>query len=351
MDRTYSSQRKLVSFVPLLSWIKAAVRCGFAIAPVLHEIGIPVVESGSRGIVITREQSFRLIEACVARSRGKHFPFVFGENAAVESIPEVQAYIYSCNSLREALQYYNWVGELMSNGADLSIREENGFAHIRLNVETTGDRPSAAVFFTEILITSIVNLISQLLGNKEIERLTFRHAAPAYSDMYSNFFGAPIHFDQATDAVVIRAELLDRRLDGALPELHRQARARLLDRLALLTPSISIVEQLSDLFARCPDLLRSGLDAAAARLDMHPRTLQRRLQEENQTFLDVQSRSQFEMTCAMLRNTEFSVEEISEQLGFSDRRAFTRAFKRWTNTSPSHYRSVRTTNVYTAEAS
>jgi AraC-like DNA-binding protein len=346
----YPSQRKLVSFVPLLSWIKAAVRCGFAIAPILHEIGIPVVESGTRGIVITREQSFALIEACVARAQGKHFPFVFGENAAVESIPEVQAYIYSCSSLREALDYYNWVGELMSNGADLSLREEGGFTYIQLSVESGIDRPRAAVFFTEILITSIVSLVSQLLGNKNIERLAFRHAPPAHAATYSSVFGVPIEFDQMADAVVVRTEVLDRRLDGALPELHRQARARLLDRLALLSPAVSIVEELSDLFARCPALLQSGLDTAAARLGMHPRTLQRRLHEASQTFSDVQSRAQFELTCAMLRNTDCSVEEISERLGFSDRRAFTRAFKRWTNTSPSHYRNVRAANRFAAAA-
>jgi AraC-like DNA-binding protein len=52
----------------------------------------------------------------------------------------------------------------------------------------------------------------------------------------------------------------------------------------------------------------------------------------------VQSQSRFQKTCSLLRNTDCSVNEISERLGFSDRRAFTRAFKRWSNVSPSCYR-------------
>lgn len=341
VNHPYLSQQELVSFVPLLSWIRAAVRCGFAIAPVLHEIGIPVVGSGTHGIVITQEQSFRLIEACVASAKGEHFPFVFGENAALESIPEVQAYICSCGSLRDAIKYYNWVREMMSNGVHLSLHETGKYTHIQLNIGNAKNRTDASIFFTEIVITSIVKLITQLLGRKDIERLTFRHAPPAYATAYSNFFSVPIQFHQATDAVVIRTELLDHTLNGAVPELHQLAKSQLLHRVSTLSSSASMVGQLSRLFAECPDLLMCGLEVAASRLDMQPRTLQRRLHEENQTFSDVQSQSRFQKTCSLLRNTNCSVDEISERLGFSDRRAFSRAFKRWSNTSPSSYRNTR----------
>jgi AraC-like DNA-binding protein len=324
----------------LPSWIRAAVRCGFAIAPVLQEIGISVVDSGTHGIVITQQQSFRLIEACVARARGEHFPFVYGETAALESIPEVQAYICSCTTLREAVQYYNWVGEMMSNGVHLSLRESVQYTHIQLNIGSPLHRSGAAVYFTETLTASIIKVITQLLGRREIERLTFRHAPPAYAAAYAAFFGMPIHFAQANDAVVIRTDLLDLPLNGALPELHRQARSRLLHRVSTLTSPASMVGQLSRLFSESPELLLSGLEAAAARLNMQPRTLQRRLHEEHHTFSEVQAQSRFQMTCVLLRDTEFSVDEISERLGFSDRRALTRAFKRWANTSPSNYREA-----------
>jgi AraC-like DNA-binding protein len=340
VNHPYLSQQELVSFVPLPSWIRAAVRCGFAIAPVLHEIGVTVLESGTHGIVITREQSFRLIEACVARAQGAHFPFVFGETAALESIPEVQTYICSCTTLREALQYYNWVGEMMCNGVNLSLLEQGSETQIQLSIGDATQRTDAAIFFTETVTSSIIKLITQLLGRKEIERLSFRHAAPAYAAAYAAFFAVPVQFNQASDAVVIRTGLLDLPLNGALPELHRQARSQLLHRVSTLSPPASMLGQLGRLFAEHPDLLMSGLEVAASRLNMQPRTLQRRLHEENLTFSDIQAQSQFQMTCSLLRNTNCSVDEISERLGFSDRRALTRAFKRWANTSPSNYRNT-----------
>ncbi|WP_373987285.1 AraC family transcriptional regulator ligand-binding domain-containing protein [Duganella sp. BuS-21] len=338
MNHPYLSQQELVSFVPLLSWIRAAVRCGFAIAPVLDEIGVPVTDSGAHGIVITQEQSFRLIETCVARASGEHFPFILGENAALESIPEVQAYICSCVTLREAVKYYNWVGQVMGNGVELSLHETDGYSRIQLSMGNPAYR-AASVFFTETVITSIVRLISQLLGRKEVEQLTFRHAPPAYAAAYAGFFGLPVRFGQDADAVTIRTALLDLKLNGALPELQQKARSQLLQRLSTLSAAGSMAGQLNRLFADHPDLLTCGLDSAAARLDMQPRTLQRRLHEEDKTFSDVQAQSRFEMSCTLLRNTNYSVDEISELLGFSDRRALTRAFKRWANTSPSHYRN------------
>lgn len=340
MNHLYSSQRALVSFVPLLSWIRAAVRCGFAIAPVLDAIGIPVVDSGTYGIVITQQQSFQLMDACVARAKGEHFSFALGENATLESIPEVQTYICSCVTLRDAIKYYNWVRELMSNGTNMSLHEAGEYTHIQINIGDDKNRNNASIYFTETLVTSIIRLITQLIGRKEVERLTFRHAPPAYSAAYARFFGLPLQFGQPTDAVVIRTELLDRQLNGAVPELHQQAKSQLLHRVSTLSSSASIVGQLSHLFEEFPDLLMCGLDAAASRLNITPRTLQRRLHEEQQTFSEVQSACQFHMTCSLLRNTSYSVDEISERLGFSDRRAFSRAFKRWSNTSPSSYRNA-----------
>lgn len=331
-------QSDVISLVSLPSWIRTAVRCGFAIAPVLEEIGIQVTDRGDQGVVITREQSFLLMEACMARARHHHFPFVLGENCLLGGLPEVTAYVCSCATLREAVMSYNWVRDLMGNGVNLSIDEMPTHSRIRIDIGPAQCRSIAAIFLTDTLMASVVAMVNQLVGGKEIVRLGVRHT-PAHAAEYGRYFDLPVRFDQAEDAVVIRTELLDRRLHGAVPELHQQAKTQILRRMARLASQSTMAAQLSRLFGDRPDLLACGLEAAAMQLNMHPRTLQRRLHEEGHTFAEVQSQSQFALTCSLLRNTDCSVNEISEQLGFSDRRAFTRAFKRWSSVSPSGYRS------------
>ena len=81
-----------------------------------------------------------------------------------------------------------------------------------------------------------------------------------------------------------------------------------------------------------------GLDALAQELGLHARTLQRRLKELGDSHSAIQSRVRYRLAREWLQNTALSVEDISDRLGFSDRRSFTQAFARWSGVTPSQYR-------------
>ncbi len=76
----------------------------------------------------------------------------------------------------------------------------------------------------------------------------------------------------------------------------------------------------------------------ADRLNLHPRTLQRRLKDEGDSYLHVQARMRHRLACQWLKQGDISIDDISARLGFSDRRAFTAAFKRWEGATPSAWR-------------
>lgn len=88
-----------------------------------------------------------------------------------------------------------------------------------------------------------------------------------------------------------------------------------------------------------PSLLKGGLVEVAEAMYIHARTLQRRLQAEGFKFADLQAHAKYARACQMLSKKAVSMEIISVELGFSDRRAFTYAFKRWSGMSPSAYRA------------
>ncbi len=87
------------------------------------------------------------------------------------------------------------------------------------------------------------------------------------------------------------------------------------------------------------------LEECANALGVTVRTLQRRLQDEGDvTYRRVVDDLRQEEARRMVTSTELPMDEISFLLGFSERRAFARAFVRWTGTTPTRYREERANN-------
>ena len=79
-------------------------------------------------------------------------------------------------------------------------------------------------------------------------------------------------------------------------------------------------------------------DTIASRLNMSPRTLQRRLDENGIAYADLLDEVRAELAKSKLRACDLSLAEIGFLLGFSEQSSFTRAFKRWTGKTPLEFR-------------
>ena len=76
----------------------------------------------------------------------------------------------------------------------------------------------------------------------------------------------------------------------------------------------------------------------AARLNISPRTLRRRLEQEGTTFQELLAKVRSTLAKELLLTGKLSVEQVSERLGYSDAGSFYHAFKRWTGKPPSAFR-------------
>jgi AraC-like DNA-binding protein len=76
----------------------------------------------------------------------------------------------------------------------------------------------------------------------------------------------------------------------------------------------------------------------AAALNMSVRTLQRRLREDDTSFVEVLDEFRREMATGLLRNRELAIYEVAFLLGYSEPSTFHRAFRRWHACSPREYR-------------
>ncbi|OSP53952.1 helix-turn-helix transcriptional regulator [Pseudoruegeria sp. SK021] len=83
-----------------------------------------------------------------------------------------------------------------------------------------------------------------------------------------------------------------------------------------------------------------SLDLVAAELGTSPRTLQRRLAEQGLRFWKIVDDTRLSIAGALLRETELSVQQISDRVGYSTPGGFARAFGRWAGMSPTTFRNV-----------
>ncbi|WP_259068594.1 helix-turn-helix transcriptional regulator [Mucilaginibacter sp. X4EP1] len=81
-----------------------------------------------------------------------------------------------------------------------------------------------------------------------------------------------------------------------------------------------------------------SLEEIAANFNISPRTLQRRLKDEEVSFQQLTDNARQYLAVQALKQGGHAIKEIAWMLGYNELSAFSRAFKRWTGISPDAYR-------------
>ena len=106
----------------------------------------------------------------------------------------------------------------------------------------------------------------------------------------------------------------------ASPQLLSQKIAQLLESNALeYLPNLTHISKLSGLSSR---------------------SIQRKLKEEGTNYREILEHWRFKKSIFLLKNPTLRIKEISIQLGYTNVSNFERAFRRWANDTPQHYRQT-----------
>ena len=141
----------------------------------------------------------------------------------------------------------------------------------------------------------------------------------------------------ATYTLVMPTALLDKPLITADAFIC----TRLVDTLQEMLanqPSHNLVEQIK---RRIQLLLGSGdisVERVAGPLNISPRHLRRKLSQESTSYEQLVDEVRRETAIRMIGEGELSLTSIAYELGFLDPSSFTRAFRRWTDMSPTSFR-------------
>jgi AraC-like DNA-binding protein len=143
-------------------------------------------------------------------------------------------------------------------------------------------------------------------------------------------------FDDERNAVVFPSSWLQHRVPEEDADLHQ-----------LLKHHVESLETKfgDDFPEQVRSILRTALladsgsaDQVASLFSMHSRTLHRRLAASGTNFRKLVDESRFAIACQMLADTHADISRVASVLNYADSNAFTRAFRRWSGTTPTAWR-------------
>lgn len=82
-----------------------------------------------------------------------------------------------------------------------------------------------------------------------------------------------------------------------------------------------------------------GLEQIAAKMEMSPRALRRRLQQSGSSYQQLLQQAKHQLAMDLLRENKLTLNQVAKLCGFSETRNFSSSFKRWQGCSPLEYQS------------
>jgi AraC-like DNA-binding protein len=270
----------------------------------------------------------RLLYQCAIKTGCPHFALLLGQLTRLSHLGLPGQLVQNSPTLGAAARTYAVYQHLDTQGMAKFLIEKDGVATLGNIVYQSGTEHADQIYDVDVAAT--LSVIRELCGSHwRPERVLFSHSKPADAGPYRRFFQAPCRFDSERTALVFPAAMLEQRIPGADPRqlriLETQAQARsdfgLVFRLRRTLGVLLLAEAASG-------------DEVAKLLSMHRRTLNRRLKAEGTTFKDLLDEVRFEAACQLLDTARIPITQIAVSLGYAETSAFSRAFRRWSGTTP-----------------
>lgn len=243
----------------------------------------------------------------------------------------------TCETFGEAIGYgishQNDAGAMMDHLFDERGRE----MHLEV-IPRIFDLPIEPYLIEESFASALA--VGRCLIGDEFKpsRVDLNFRKPTQTDAYARFFRCPLRFEAGYNRLTFEAHWLGARLPGYDRITCGLLRQQLNAMLKRPVGRHDLVESLSS-------RIRFGIEdpptqaELARQVNVSERTLRRRLGEQAVGYRALRDTALYERAKDLLENSTLSLAEVAHAVGYSDARAFRRAFKRWAGQLPTAFRN------------
>ncbi len=243
-------------------------------------------------------------------------------------------------SLRHVQRYAKLTADRID--IDLYERPDEVVFEFQFPVEVVPDVPTKLVRQNVdgllALIVSLGRSITTIDWNPTAVR--FSYARPRETAELEEFFRAPLQFQADRSGLVLDPALLKLAVvtaDTQLNMILEACCATLLHELPTSKDlSVEVIRRLTKAIPRG----EHAIENIARALGTSVRTLQRRLADDGHSFNDLLDGTRQLLARRYLEEATIGIQDTALLLGYSEPRAFQRAFKRWTGQTPADYRQA-----------
>ncbi|MDO9004787.1 MAG: AraC family transcriptional regulator [Aquabacterium sp.] len=339
-------------FTSLSSWVSALKRAvdkkGVDAHALMVQAGLDVALLGDP---LARYPSRQVIEFWKLAIQATGDPLLgvsVSQQIAVSTFHALGFAILASNDLASMFERMTRYFRLVTNAGEIQFVHQGGVGQLLVKADAdllTPDDAEAVWCVLDAVLIVVVRACHMLYGPdfKPLE-LRLQRPRPARHDWLERaFLHVPI-YGCAENALLVDEATLSRRLihgNAELARVNEEATGRYLSGLGAPDGDAQWMTKLKNLLQERLPAGDPPQSEVAQALGLTSRTLQRKLADAGTTYRDVIHRTRQALALEYLAQTTYSVSEIAYLLGFAEVSGFTRAFRRWTGTSPSAWRAHR----------
>lgn len=301
----------------------------------LEQVGIDPSDVGRSDVFVPLHSAVTVLEIAANATSTPNLGRRLAALQGIEILGLVGVAASTARDVAEALGIFERFLAAYSPGLGLRVKDLDTPGRSFIEYRLLDPEVVASPQHNELAVGVILGVLRHLLGDlhRPVQvHLPHRPMAPPAE--YLESFGCRTQFDQLATGLTIRTADLSRPLRND-SQTHR-AVVEYLE--TVVGDEAATLASVRALVGRLLPTGRVTLEFIARQMNLHSKTLQRRLAAEGATFAGVVDAIRRDTTQRLLRDTRVTMAHLSRELGYSEQTVLTRSCHRWFGEGPAAYR-------------
>jgi AraC-like DNA-binding protein len=274
----------------------------------------------------------------LARATGeRHFAALVSRAVPYEALGPYAQYVLAAENLEGAITRGIEALPTIITGVTIDCSSNSDIVELKLNTRLGGviGRNHVEEGFTQTLI-NLVRLYTK--PDWVPNAVGLIDCVNGHHGNLEQIFETNIYRSENSSSIIFSSAILEEKIK------HKKFKDNFFVKEDVFVPDLNGCEKWTDIVSACINAaIRNGnisLDVVSEMIGIGPRTLQRLLMSESESFQSCLDTVRRQRATQLLVQTSLSIDSIAQHLGFAEPNSFRRAFRTWFSMSPKQYRKA-----------